>query len=162
MRGLLGRLFGKRKLPGHTLQTQLLSIYDPSKQADRLGLALLANLQKQLDLLGSEIGQVPPVEPFISAKCRGYLYGLSVGILSSEGIELSRDAVIDTLIAAFALIYGDEAGRDLSLQTAQEVEAGNPAVIWASDWAIAEIRGVYDSGGITSAAGFYLAANGMI
>jgi hypothetical protein len=162
MTGFFGRVFGKKKTFTEQIQDEILSVYDPSKEADRIGLALLVNLQKQLGLLGYEIGQVPPEGEFVSDKCRGYLYGLSLGILVSEGIELSRDAVIDTVIAAFALTYGDESGRDLSFQTAQDVSSGKPDVVWASDWGLEDVKGVYASGGITSTAGFYLAANGMI
>ena len=162
MTGVFGRVFGKKKTFTEQVKDEILSVYDPAKEADRIGLALLVNLQKQLDLLGYAIGQVPPEGRFVSDKCRGYLYGLSLGILVSEGIELSRDAVIDTVIAAFALTYGDEAGRDLSFQTAQDVGSGRLDVVWACDWGIEDVKGVYASGGVTSTAGFYLAASGMI
>ena len=162
MAGLFRKLFGKKTTFTEQLKSEIRSVYDPAKEADRIGLALLVNLQKQLDLLGYEIGKVPTEGQFISDKCRGYLYGLALGILDSEGIEVSRDAVIDTVIAAFALTYGDEVGRQLSFQTAQDVDAAKPDVVWASDWAIKDVQGVYSSGGITSTAGFYLAANGMI
>jgi len=96
-----------------------------------------------------------------SPECRGYLYGLSCGVLLNEDIAITGDSLIDTLIAAFGLVYGDSAGRPLAQKTFEDVAEENPLVSSASDWAIKEVNGVYESGEI-NALGFYLAASGMM
>ena len=136
--------------------------YDPNNEADRVGLALLAVIQKQLDLLGYEIGSVPLDDRFGSDKCRGALLGTAIAVAQAEIDNPSNKMLIDAAIAAFALVYGDEAGSQLALQTMRDAGEGNVDVETASDWAIGDTKGVYSSGGETSAVGFYAASNGLI
>jgi len=169
MANFLSRLFkGKKRAEAsqagfteHAIDS-LKDIYDPENEDDRIGLALLVILRKQLDLLNLEMGFVPADSIFASEKCRGALLGTALGILQSELSESTNRQIIDTTIAAFSLIYGDTRGRALALQTIREAGEGNSKVEECSDWALLDTKGVYKSGGLTSAAGFYLAASGMI
>ena len=136
--------------------------YDPANEADRVGLALLAIIQKQLDLLGFEIGAVPVDACFCTDKCRGALLGTAIGITQAEIENPSNKSVIDAAMAAFSLVYGNEIGSRLALQTIRDTADGNADVEAASDWAIQDTKGVYLSGGVTSAVAFYAASSGMI
>jgi hypothetical protein len=135
--------------------------YDASKDTDRIAAALLGLLTPQIRELGFKLETVPTLTMLTSAECCGYLYGLSCGVLLNEQIKVTRDSLIDTLIAAFALVFGDVAGRPLAQRTFDEVATQNPIVSSASDWAIREVNGVYESGE-NNALGFYLAASGML
>jgi len=135
--------------------------YDAAKDSDRIAVALLGLLTRQIRELGFELKTVPTLTMLTSPECRGYLYGLSCGVLLNEDIAITGDSLIDTLIAAFGLVYGDSAGRPLAQKTFEDVAEENPLVSSASDWAIKEVNGVYESGEI-NALGFYLAASGMM
>ena len=135
--------------------------YDAAKDSDRIAVALLGLLTRQIRECGFELETVPTLTMFTSAECRGYLYGLSCGVLLNEDISITRDSLVDTLIAAFGLVYGDDAGRSLAQKTLEEVAEESPLVTRASDWAIKEVSGVYESGE-ANALGFYLAASGMM
>jgi hypothetical protein len=145
-----------------TVQSEIAKVYDPENQNDRIGLVLLVNIQNQLDLLGYEIGQVPDIEPFNSKKCRGSLYGLALGVMNCEQIPPDRDTFIDTLVAAFRLVFGHPLGADIAQQTDHDVSSGDVDVTWAADWSIKDLEGVYASGAATSWAAYYLAAKKMI
>ena len=165
MIGFFKSLFGKKvdqQNASSNFNDQLSEVYNPTNEHDRVGLALLVGLQSQLGLLNYKIGELPPHAPFTSDKCRGALYGLACGILISEHVELTKETLEDTLIAAFVTVYGDEHGPALAIQTAQDVKDEVPDVLQAGDWAIEDVKGVYASGGNTSMAAFYLAATGMI
>jgi hypothetical protein len=170
MANLFKRLFGKKSSPptkraadvASNLLADFADVYDPHNEHDRMGLALLATIRPQLELLGYDLEAVPATEPFTSEKCRGSLAGLALGLLEAERIEISKDAIIDSLIAAFALVFSDALGRPLAIQTAEDIFDKVPDVMSASEWSRADVVGVYRSGGVTSASGFYLAAQGMI
>ena len=163
MAGFFHKLFGHKEKPlTEQLRDGIAEVYDPNNEHDRVGLALLVTLQKQLGLLGYETGQVPAMGLYLSEKCLGYLYGLSIGILVAENIERTRDNLIDTIIAAFVLTYGDTAGRSLAKMTAELAVEGDKQILAASDWAIEEITTVYKTGHVTTAMGFYLAAKEML
>lgn len=153
MASLLNRLFGRASRP---------STREPDDTDNRVAVALLSILRKQLDLLDMEVGKVPAVAPFTSPECRGALLGLSIGILQAEGIETTRDRLIDTIMAAFVLVYGEPIGRDLAAETVQQSATGDNAINGASEYAIADAKGVYESGGVTSYTAFSLALHGMI
>ncbi|MBU0825079.1 MAG: hypothetical protein KKA44_08295 [Alphaproteobacteria bacterium] len=161
MAGLFSRIFGKRTWEDE-VRREWTKVYDPKKDADRLGVALLMTLRPQLELLDLDIGIVPTEGVFISETCRGYLFGLAHGLLLAENVERNRDSVIDALIGAFGLVYGDPMGREWAALTEQEVEAGNTTVIEASKWAVKEVEAIYQNTGATSPMGFYCAVNGMI
>lgn len=153
MTGFFNRIFGKRSQP---------ATREPDADHNRIAVALLAMLTKQCDLIGMELGAVPATGPYASPECRGALLGLCIGILRAEGIEMTRNRCIDTFIAAFVLVYGDAAGRDLASQTVVQSAADDTSVNRASEFAIADARGVYESGGVTSYTAFSLALHGMI
>ena len=144
------------------IEAEIAKLYDPQNTTDRIGLVLLVNIQNQLDLLGYEIGQVPNAEPFNSKKCRGTLYGLALGVMDCEQIPPNRDTFIDTVIAAFGLVFGHPVGADIAQQTDSDISAQDLDVAWAADWSIRDLKGVYESGAVTSWAAFYLAAKKMI
>jgi hypothetical protein len=144
------------------IQAEIAKVYDPENQNDRIGLVLLVNIQKQLDLLGYEIGHVPNIEPFNSKKCRGSLYGLALGVMNCEQIPPDRDTFIDTLVAAFSLVFGHPLGADIAQRTDNDVSSKDVDVTWAADWSIKDLEGVYESGAVTSWAAYYLAAKKMI
>jgi hypothetical protein len=163
MAGFFGKLFGKKdKTFTEQIREGMASVYDPNNTHDRVAVALLANLQPQLQVLGFEISKVPATDVYISKDCRGYLYGWALGILVQENIERTKDNLIDTIIAAFGLTYGDELGRSLSIQTFEDTKANDKEVLWASDWAIAEMAKVYETGGEHMANGFYRGAKRML
>jgi hypothetical protein len=136
--------------------------YDPNNEADRIGLALLAIIQNQLELLGFEIGAVPLNDRFASDKCRGALLGTAFGVTQAEVENPSNKTLIDAAMAAFSLVYGNEVGNGLALQTMRDAAGENAELQAASDWAINDTKGVYSSGGVTSAVGYYAAVSGMI
>ncbi|WP_293922177.1 hypothetical protein [Sphingobium sp. UBA5915] len=152
------KIFGRKPVRRQNDQ----AFYDPSNAHDRVGLALLGMLRPQLDLCGFELEHVPDIPPFNGPKCRGALIGISEGILVGEGVERTADNIYDTVIAAFALTFSDAVGRDMSLRTVNEAQAGNEEVNAAIEWAIEDTVGVYKSGGLSSAGSFYLAAMDMI
>lgn len=127
-----------------------------------MGVALYSFLQGQLDLIGYGQGNVPAIGPYTPVKCRGYLFGLALGILECEGIELVGDHVGDALMAAFGLVYGEDAMFDLAFQTEQEVRAGDVGAVAASEWAMNEVRAIYGGGSSSNALGFYSALHGLI
>ena len=88
--------------------------------------------------------------------------GLSAGLLEAEGIEVTKDAALDSLLAAFVLVFGDAAGRSLAQQTVEELGNGEPDLVEAYNWSKSDVLGVYEKGGVTSAVGFYVAAQEMI
>lgn len=153
MAGIFGRIFGRRAAP---------TPRQPDVDDNRVAVALLAMLQKQFDLIDMELGTVPATGPYASPGCRGALLGLCIGILQAEGIEMTRDRCIDTFIAAFVLVYGEPIGRDLAAQTVSESAADSVAINRTSEFAIADAKGVYESGGVTSYTAFSLALHGMI
>lgn len=159
--GWLKRIFGKRSIEDE-FAAELAKIFDPKSDADRLGFALLSTLRPQIEMLGLDLEIVPTSGVFVSEACRGYLYGLTHGLMLAEDIERTRDNVIDGLIGAFGLVYGDPIGRDWAAMTLNDVEAGNAVVIEASKWAVKEVEGIYDNNHATSAMGFYCAATGMM
>lgn len=153
MTGFFNRIFGKGAQPARR---------EPDADDNRIAVALLAMLTKQFDLLGMELGTVPATGPYASPECRGALLGLCIGILQAERIEMTRDRCIDTFIAAFVLVYGDPAGRDLASQTVAQSAADDTSINRVSEFAIADAKGVYESGGVTSYTAFSLALHGMI
>jgi hypothetical protein len=161
-------LFGRRT-PEFTvdefhkeLMDGIREVYDPTNENDRIGAALLLILQQQLDLLGYEIGTVPADERFATEKCRGALLGTAIGVTHAEIESPPNKAIIDAAVAAFCLVYGDEVGGQLAVQTIREAAAGTSDVEVAADWAMKDAKGVHLNGGVTSAVGFYVACNGMI
>jgi hypothetical protein len=133
-------------------------VYDPENENDRIGLALLGMLQKQVSLLGLELEQVPPTPPYTSKACRGYLLGVAVAVLEQEGIAVTKDKFIDTVVAAFALVFGRDVGADLAQQTALEFEQPGSGLAQSFMFASQEIEVIYRSGGEIFASGFHLFA----
>jgi hypothetical protein len=169
MAGFFKSLFGKKPEPKpqqddftQALMAEIANNFDPNNVNDRLGVALWNTIKPQLELLGFELETVPAMEPFTSKKFRGALLGLATGVIEAEGIDQNKDILIDTLIGAFAIVFSDEIGRDLSLQTFQELMSQDEEIMAASEWSRADVKGVYDSGGSTTAAGLYFAAKNMI
>jgi hypothetical protein len=166
MAGFFGKLFGKKETNEKSFTEMVREgaqeIIDPNDVHQRVAIALMANLQTQVSLLGHELWKVPPEGKFISKDCRGYLYGLALGVIVEENIERTKDSLIDTIQAAFAMVYGVDLGKQLSLQTFQEAQAGDKEILWASDRAIEEIARVYSSGGDRIASGFYQGATSGI
>jgi hypothetical protein len=134
-------------------------IYDPGNMDDRIGLALLVVLQHQLRLLGFETGKVPYVAPFSSKRCRGYLYGLAMGVMECENIPPNPETFIGTLIATFGLVFGDPFGRDVVDSTDNELLKKDREVVSGISFGEADIRRIYSGEGVYSAEGFYLLAN---
>lgn len=161
MIGFFKRIFGKPSYE-EQLKAEIAKVYDPTKDTDRLGLALLMTLRPQLELLGLDTGIVPTEGAYVSETSRGYLFGLAQGLLIAEGVDPTPDNKVDALLGSFGLVYGDPIGRDWAVLTDQEMMAGNATVIEASEWAVKEVEGIYKSGGVTSAMGFYLSVNGLL
>jgi hypothetical protein len=142
---ILSRVFGKK--PKTTIGDE------------RIATALLGMLTPQLELLGFKLRLVPAKDQFVSDKCRGYLFGLSGSTLIHEGL---RTANFNALDATFRLVYGDQHGTRLAILTVRDCQMEKQDVVWASEWAAKEVQAVYQSGGATSDAGFYLAATDQI
>ncbi len=161
MPGFFAKLFGRneKKEADFALPRE---VYNPTNEADRVAVALLAILGKQLDLLGFSMGSVPIDQTFGSDQCRGALLGTAIGIVQSEVESPSNKAILDATTTAFALVYGDEIGPRYALETIRDSSAGNDVINASSEWAIGDTKGVYSSGGVTSAVGFYVAAKQMI
>lgn len=148
--GLFAKLFGK---PEPIVMTE----------DNRIGVALLAILKPQIALLGFELGEVPAEGDFVSDTCRGYLFGLSGGILVCEGIDRGPDGpVFRALVAAFELVYGSGHATRLAVRTVQDTADEEGDAFAASEWAIREVQEIFRSGGATQGSGFYLAATGRI
>lgn len=156
----LRRLVSKPTLTEQIEQTSH-ETYNSGEDADRLGLAFYSLLQGQLELIGYGDGNVPAVEPYTSEKCRGYLFGLALGIPECEGIKLVGEGVGDALMAAFGLVYEEGAAFDLAVQTEQEMRNRNQEVEEAANWGLNEVRAIY-GGSSSNAVGFYLAVQGRI
>lgn len=153
MPGFLTKLFGKPVPPKPR---------EPSAEDERVGLALMVAIEKQLNALGVQFQQAPKSGPFVTPDARGTLIGAAFGVLQGEGIELTQDRIIDTVIAAFVFTYGDPIGRDLAAETFDAFQAQDPTILRTSEWARQDMLGVYQSGGNTSFAAYMLAVQGMI
>jgi hypothetical protein len=144
----------------------LFDVDEPSinpEDDDRIAIAALALLGPQISMLGFKLEQVPPEGDFVSDKCRGYLFGLSAGILICEGMSTDSDGpALRTLKATFRVVYGAEQCTRLAVETVKDTAAGKRNVVWASELAIQEVRNIYLNGGKTRGNGFHLAASRRI
>lgn len=159
MSGLFTRLFGKAPRPQDEVQTRQ---YDAAQDADVLGAAMVAYILPQVELIGFGMEGVPAESRFVTAKARGALYGYAIAILEICRIELSKDAMLDILIGVFGFVYGDQPGRELAERTFNEIRAGEVDTKYAADWARSDLIAVHEGDGSASAAGFYMAVNGIL
>ncbi|GFE72384.1 hypothetical protein [Novosphingobium sp. TCA1] len=112
-------------------------------------------LNPQLEMLKLEYGVVPNTGSIVSARSRGYLLGLVARVMG----ELPEDFAISHAqhlgAAAFSLVYGQERGIPLFVQSVNEHKAGDPEIAAGSN------RGVVDAsylveGASMSPMNFYL------
>lgn len=153
MAGFFAKLFGKPAPPKPR---------EPTAEDERVGLALMVAMEKQLSALGVPFQGAPTTGPFVTPEARGTLIGAAFGVLEGEGLQPTRDRIIDTVIAAFVFTYGDPIGRDLAAETFTAFQAQDPVILRTSEWARQDMLGVYQSGGNTSFAAYMLAVQGMI
>lgn len=153
MAGFLAKLFGKPAPPAPR---------EPTPEDERIGIALMVAIEKQLNALGVQFQGAPTIGPFVTPDARGTLIGAAFGVLQGEGIELTQDRIINTVIAAFVFTYGDPIGRDLAAKTFDAFQAQDPVILRTSEWARQDMLGVYQSSGNTSFAAYMLAVQGMI
>ncbi len=135
---------------------------EPTAEDERIGLALMVAIEKGLNTLGAQFQKAPTTGPFVTPEARGALIGAAFGVLQGEGVELTRDRIIDAVIAAFVFTYGDPIGRDLAAETFDAFQTQDPTILRTSEWARQDMLGVYQSGGSTSFAAYALAVQGIV
>ena len=87
---------------------------------DRVARALLFFLGKQILLMGYQLEAVPPEERFVSKGCRGYLIGVSHGIITCLGQKVD-EAYLDELVrSSFILVFGRDIGQKLAEESLKE------------------------------------------
>ncbi len=148
--GFFGNLFGKRQ------QEPTLS----PEQADIVAKALWVLLRSQINALGHELWAVPTANEFVTEKCRGYLFGLSAGVLHAHDLlTVGGHSGRDALDATFQVVYGP-AGRQLAIASLRDTQ--RPAFRAASEFAIEEVSQVYAMNHCSTATGFYLYKIGQL
>ena len=135
------------------------SLLAPKAQTvnDPITIALLSVLGKQLRLLGYEYEQVPPLEPYISKDCRGYLMGIAHGIIQCEGRRVTKRDIEDAVLISFILVFGKNSGPNLALKTIVEFEPGS-GLAQGYVFGTHEVEAIYGSGASFFATGFHLFA----
>jgi len=83
---------------------------------------------------------------------------MSVEILEREGILNRSEHYVDTVVTAFALVFGREQGPELALQTIEEFKTPGSGLAVAFMFASQEIEAIYSSEEDIFASGFHLFA----
>ena len=124
---------------------------------DPITIALLSVLGKQLRYLGFEYEQVPPIEPYLSNDCRGYLMGIAHGIIQCEGRRVTKREIENAVIISFILAFGKKVGPNIALKTVAEFGPGS-GLAHGYVFGTHEVEAIYRSGADFFATGFHLFA----
>lgn len=118
-------------------------------------------LTPQLQMLGFELGKVPPTGTFISKRSRGYIWGIAATVLAPWPEEFKRAMVSEVMRSAFWFVYGDGSCEELMQLTLDESTARDPATLSGSYHAEDDVTAVYEAKPHASVMGFWILNNGI-
>lgn len=147
---------------GEGMGQVLAETVDLADPAQRIGATLFVVLKNQLELLGYRPGTVPFDARFGSDGCRGALLGTAIAVVRGHRAAPEREHYIDTIIAAFNLVYGEHVGRTKALETIEDSAARHAAVNAASDLAGQDTAETWSDDSPSAPMAFHRAATGAL
>jgi hypothetical protein len=167
IKSFINRLFGLssddhayRKLQSEFANlTEDMDFDDPEV---RIGTQIFLILSEQFEIIGNRQGKFPPVAPFAADSAKGALIGTAVAVVLHEIDSPPNKIMIDAIVTAFTLAFGDEYGPDLALEAMNQSAADNTSINSASDWAIIDTKASLRPGAISTASAYIAAVKGLI
>ncbi|MGZ8281712.1 MAG: hypothetical protein ACXWUN_02025 [Allosphingosinicella sp.] len=147
---LLSRWFGRQRV-----SPARVSKLDPAIYRE-----LRILLTPQIERLGVALGYVPAEGGYVSKRSRGYLYGMTAGLLGRLGRMQEPEVIRDAMWAAFRMVYGPKIGPGALERTMQECLARDGETLAGSWRGEADVLDVHAGKAGAAVMGFWLLNNG--